>query len=359
MFLGPSLFSKRNVLVKKLQASHAPSSLLLRSLSSEGYLGSTFGGSNPAHRIATLTLEDGTVLKGASFGAERPVAGEVVFNTGMVGYPESLTDPSYKGQMLCMTSPIIGNYGVPSRSEIDEFGVHKFFESDKIHVSSLLVQDYSHHHSHWNSNSSLSEWLKENNVPGLYGLDTRLLTKRIRDKGSMLAKIEFDSKIDFENPNARNLIAEVSRTNVEYFGKGNPFKVLAVDCGIKNNIIRNLVKRGAEVKLVPWNYDITKESFDGLFLSNGPGDPALADVTARNVKTLMDRNDNKPIFGICMGNQLVAKAVGAKTYKMPFGNRGQNIPVINVLTNQCYISPQNHGYAIDEKTLPSGTIFSF
>jgi carbamoyl-phosphate synthase (ammonia) len=272
----------------------------------------------------------------------------------MVGYPESLTDPSYKGQMLCMTSPIIGNYGVPSRNVMDEFGLEKYFESDRIHVSALLVQDYSHHHSHWNSQSSLSEWLKENNVPGIYGLDTRLLTKRIRDKGSMLAKIEFGKKIDFHNPNARNLIAEVSRKEVQIFGKGNPYKVLAVDCGIKNNILRNLVKRGAEVKLVPWNYDISKETFDGLFLSNGPGNPELAAATADNVAKIIARNDNKPIFGICMGNQLVAKAVGAQTYKMKFGNRGQNIPVVNILTNQCYITPQNHGYAIDEATLPKG-----
>eukprot|EP00058_Branchiostoma_floridae_P013144 XP_002598632.1 hypothetical protein BRAFLDRAFT_67029 [Branchiostoma floridae] len=306
-------------------------------------------------RTASLILEDGTKVKGYSFGNERSMAGEVVFNTGLVGYPEALTDPSYRGQILTLTYPIVGNYGVPDTALRDEMGLMQYVESDRIHVAGLLVQDYSHHHSHWNSVKSLSQWLKDEGVPALYGIDTRMLTKLIRDRGTVLGKIEFEGDpVEFVDPNLRNLMAEVSTKEVQIFGKGNPVKIVAVDCGIKHNMIRNLVKRGAEVHVVPWNHDLMNESYDGLFLSNGPGDPALAKEAVENMQRILQEERPEPIFGICMGNQLTSLAAGAKSYKLPLGNRGHNQPVLNLLNNQAFITSQNHGYAIDNETLPPG-----
>lgn len=278
-----------------------------------------------------------------------------MFNTGLVGYPESLTDPSYRGQVLTLTYPIVGNYGVPNTTELDELGLVKHLESERIQVSGLLVQDYSHEYSHWNSNKSLSQWLQEEKVPALYGVDTRMLTKIIRDKGTVLGKIEFEGEpLEFSNPNLRNLIAEVSTKEVKVFGKGNPVKVVAVDCGIKHNIIRLLVKRGAEVHLVPWDHDLLGMEYDGLFISNGPGDPALARTLIENVRKVLESDRTEPVFGICMGNQITALAAGAKSYKLPMGNRGQNQPVVNLLNDQAFITAQNHGFGIDSKSLPPG-----
>ncbi|CAH1249022.1 CPS1 [Branchiostoma lanceolatum] len=306
-------------------------------------------------RTASLILEDGTKVKGYSFGNERSMAGEVVFNTGLVGYPEALTDPSYCGQILTLTYPIVGNYGVPDTALRDEMGLMKYVESDRIHVAGLLVQDYSHHHSHWNSVKSLSQWLKDEGVPALYGIDTRMLTKLIRDRGTVLGKIEFEGDpIEFVDPNLRNLMAEVSTKEVQIFGKGNPVKIVVVDCGVKHNMIRNLVKRGAEVHLVPWNHNIQDESYDGLFVSNGPGDPELATEAIENMRQILQEERPEPIFGICMGNQLTSLAAGAKSYKLPLGNRGHNQPVLNLLNNQAFITSQNHGFAIDNETLPPG-----
>ncbi|CAH1789870.1 unnamed protein product [Owenia fusiformis] len=303
---------------------------------------------------AYLILEDGKQFQGYSFGKEISAAGEVVFNTGLTGYPEALTDPSYCGQILTLTYPIVGNYGVPSTTQRDEHGLMQFVESDKIHVTGLLVQDYSHNHSHWNSVKSLSQWLIEEDVPALYGIDTRMLTKYIRDKGTVLGKIEYDDMpIDFVDPNLRNLIAEVSGNEVQVYGKGNPIKILAIDCGIKHNMVRSLVKRGTEVTVVPWNYDFTQVEFDGLFISNGPGDPSLAPQLIQHVRTVME-NRPEPIFGICMGNQITALAAGANSYKLPLGNRGHNQPVINMLNGQAFITSQNHGFAIDNSSLPEG-----
>lgn len=303
---------------------------------------------------ASLVLEDGTRLKGYSFGHSGSTAGEVVFNTGLTGYPEALTDPSYRGQILALTYPIVGNYGVPSTTERDQYGLLKNVESENIQVSGLLVQDYSHNYSHWNAVKSLSEWLQEEKIPALYGIDTRMLTKTIRDKGTILGKIEFDDQpVELLDPNIRNLTAEVSVKERQIFGEGNPYKVIAVDCGIKQNMIRNLVMRGAEVHLVPWNHDYSQELYDGLFISNGPGDPALAWDAVLNLRKVLESNRSQPVFGICMGNQLTGLAAGAKTYKLPLGNRGHNQPVINQLNRQAFITSQNHGYAIDEATLPS------
>ncbi|KAM6978530.1 carbamoyl-phosphate synthase [ammonia], mitochondrial [Tautogolabrus adspersus] len=306
-------------------------------------------------QTAHLVLEDGTRMKGFSFGHDGSAAGELVFNTGLVGYPEALTDPSYRGQILTLTYPIVGNYGVPNTHELDELGLRKNVESDRIQVSGLLVQDYSHEYSHWNSVKSLGQWLQEEKVPALYGIDTRMLTKVIRDKGTVLGKIEFDGQpVEISDPNQKNLVAEVSTKETKVFGKGNPIKVVAVDCGIKHNIIRLLVKRGAEVHLVPWDQDLMSLDYDGLFISNGPGDPSLAKTLVQNVHKVLESDRPQPVFGICMGNQITALAAGAKSYKLPMGNRGQNQPVLNVMTNQAFITAQNHGYGIDSKSLPPG-----
>ncbi|TNN03137.1 hypothetical protein fugu_000166 [Takifugu bimaculatus] len=306
-------------------------------------------------QTAHLILEDGTRMKGFSFGHDTSVAGELVFNTGLVGYPEALTDPSYRGQILTLTYPIVGNYGVPNTKEVDELGLRKYVESERIQVSGLLVQDYSHEYSHWNSVKSLGEWLQEEKVPALFGIDTRMLTKVIRDKGTVLGKIEFDGQpVEIIDPNRKNLVAEVSTKEIKVFGKGNPIKVVAVDCGIKHNIIRLLAKRGAEVHLVPWDQDLLSLEYDGLFISNGPGDPALANALISNVSKVLESDRPEPVFGICMGNQITALAAGAKSYKLPMGNRGQNQPVLNMMTGQAFITAQNHGFGIDSQSLPPG-----
>lgn len=299
---------------------------------------------------AKLTLEDGTVFVGKSFGSENPVAGEVVFYTAMTGYPESLTDPSYTGQILVSTYPMIGNYGVPF-GEIQE-GIHKFFESHKVHISGLIIADYSFEFSHWNAEKSLSDWLKEYEVPGIFDVDTRALTKILREKGSMLGKIEFDDEvIDFYDPNMENLVARVSCTQREVYGNGGP-RVVLVDCGVKNNIMRCLLKRGATVIRVPWDYDFSGEDYDGVFISNGPGDPAMCDETVQNIRKII--NEDKPVMGICLGNQLLARAAGADTYKLKYGHRSHNQPVLLEGTNRCFITSQNHGYAVATETLPAG-----
>ncbi|XP_060945181.1 carbamoyl-phosphate synthase [ammonia], mitochondrial isoform X2 [Limanda limanda] len=306
-------------------------------------------------QTAHLVLEDGTRMKGFSFGHNVSAAGELVFNTGLVGYPEALTDPSYRGQILTLTYPIVGNYGVPNTQELDELGLRKNAESERIQVSGLLVQDYSHEYSHWNSVKSLGQWLQDEKVPALFGIDTRMLTKVIRDKGTVLGKIEFDGQpVEISDPNLKNLVAEVSTKETKVFGKGNPIKVVAVDCGIKHNIIRLLVKRGAEVHLVPWDQDLLSLDYDGLFISNGPGDPSLAKKLIQNVSKVLESDRPQPVFGICMGNQITALAAGAASYKLPMGNRGQNQPVLNVMTGQAFITAQNHGYGIDTESLPPG-----
>lgn len=299
---------------------------------------------------AYLILEDGSCFKGYSFGAPRSTKGEVVFTTGMVGYPENLTDPSYRGQIMTLTYPLIGNYGIPDDS-VDELGLAKYFESDRIHVEGLIVQNYSEENSHYQATRTLEQWLVSQDIPALTGIDTRALTQKIRDRGVMLGKIVFEEDVSLENPMQKNLVAEVSPKTTKTFGKGK-YKVLAVDCGMKNNIIRSLVNHGdATVKVVPWDYDVTQEDYDGLFLSNGPGDPSKCGVAIENIKKAYEVG--KPIFGICLGNQLMAHAAGGKTYKLKYGNRGQNQPCVDLMTNKVYITPQNHGYAVDNQSLPT------
>ena len=303
-------------------------------------------------KSAVLILEDGTRFEGKSFGYEASTSGETVFNTAMTGYPESLTDPSYEGQILVTTYPILGNYGVPPRREKDD--VSEYYESDHIHCRAIVAQDYSFLHSHWQADRSLADWLKEEKIPGIDGIDTRALTKHLREKGSMLGKIviegDDENAVPFYNPNAENLVAKVSCSEVEIHGQGEKTVVL-VDCGVKHNIIRCLTRRGVKVVMVPWDYDFTSIPYDGLFISNGPGNPDMAVKTVENIRKAM--TIGKPICGICMGNQLLAKAAGATTYKLKYGHRSHNQPVRRVGTDLCYVTSQNHGFAVDQETLPS------
>ncbi|MBI2655168.1 glutamine-hydrolyzing carbamoyl-phosphate synthase small subunit [Candidatus Woesearchaeota archaeon] len=303
------------------------------------------------YKKVRLILENGDYFDGFSFGAERSVSGEVVFSTGMVGYPESLTDPSYKGQILALTYPLIGNYGVPGKEK--EHGLLKNFESDKIQATALIVSDYSFEYSHWNAKKSLAEWLKEENVPGIYGIDTRKLTKILREKGAMLGKIVFDDKdISFFDPNAIDIVKEVTiKDPIIYNEKPNQKKIVVVDCGIKLNIIRNLIKRNLTVIRVPHDYDFLTQMFDGLVISNGPGDPKMCAKTIYNVGRAIKHNI--PTFGICLGNQILALAAGGNTYKLKYGHRSQNQPCTLVGTKRCHITTQNHGFAVDMKSLSS------
>lgn len=303
-------------------------------------------------RNVTLVLQDGTKFHGKSFGYDAPVAGEVVFNTAMMGYPESLTDPSYAGQLVTLTFPLVGNYGVPPFTFGPE-GLPTFMESDHIHASAIIVSDYSEQYSHWNANESLAEWLKREHVPGITGIDTRELTKVLREHGVMMGQIIFDDEPD-NIPQAQyegvNFVDRVSCKEIIRYNEGAGKRVVLVDCGVKANIIRNLIERGLEVVRVPWNYDYTGMEFDGLFLGNGPGDPDLCQDAVNILRQQMSKS-RKPICGICMGNQLMAKAGGANIYKLKYGHRSHNQPVRMVGTDKCYITSQNHGYAVDASTL--------
>lgn len=294
-----------------------------------------------------LELQDGTVFHGYSFGFPESVAGEVVFNTAMTGYPESITDPSYKGQILVLTYPLIGNYGVPDH--VMENNLSRFYESEEIQVSGLIISDYSSEHHHWNAKKSLSDWLSEHRIPGIFGIDTRALTKLLREKGSMNGRIISDgNKVDFYDPNEDNLVSLVSTREKIVYGNGK-YRIMLVDCGVKNNIIRHLLKRDTTVIRVPWDYDFPGEDYDGLFLTNGPGDPKTCQATIQNIRAAF--NQERPVFGICLGNQLMALAAGADTYKLKYGHRSHNQPVRLKDSTRCFITSQNHGFAVDESSL--------
>jgi carbamoyl-phosphate synthase small subunit len=296
---------------------------------------------------ARLILENGMEFQAFSFGYPSSVAGELVFNTAMTGYPESLTDPSYRGQILLATFPLIGNYGVPR--PVIENGLLSFFESDKIHISGLVISDYSFEYSHWNADQSLGKWLSDNKIPAIFGVDTRAITKVLREYGSMLGKIIIDDQeVDWFDPNTENLVDLVSTKETITYGSGK-YKVMLVDCGVKYNIIRSLLRFDTSIVRVPWDYNYTNDEFDGLFISNGPGDPAICKPAIENLGHALD--GEKPIFGICLGSQLLGIASGASTYKLKYGHRSHNQPVIQYETNKCYITSQNHGFAVDHHKL--------
>jgi len=296
-----------------------------------------------------LILEDGSVFAGKSFGYHGSVSGEMVFNTAMTGYPESLTDPSYKGQILVSTYPLIGNYGVPSKEA--ENGIPKFYESDEIHIAGLVISEYSFGYSHWNAQKSLGDWLKEYKVPGIFGIDTRSLTQLLRENGPMLGKVVADDvDVEFYNPDIHNLAAMVSTKEKVVYGNGK-YRVVLLDTGAKYNILRCLLKRDTTVIRVPWDYDFTQEDYDGIVLSNGPGNPALYEASINNIRKAL--KGDKPIFGICLGNQLMGIAAGGSTHKLKYGHRAHNHPVRMVGSDKCYITSQNHGFVLDTESLDS------
>ena len=306
---------------------------------------------------AKLILSDGTIFCGWSFGYEGETVGEVVFNTAMTGYPESLTDPSYAGQILVTTFPLIGNYGVPDTG-IGEDGLPLFLESERIHPKAIVVADYSEQYSHWNAKESLASWLKREKVPGISEIDTRRLTKVLREHGVMMGRIviegaAMESQQTEQDYGSVNWVEKVSCNDVINYNQGADKRVVLVDCGVKANNIRCLIRRGVEVVRVPWDYDFNQLEFDGLFLANGPGDPEQCGKTVEHIRTFLNNKEVRPCMGICLGNQLLARAAGAKTYKLKYGHRSHNQPVREVGTNHCYITSQNHGYAVDDSTLPA------
>ncbi|CAM4846398.1 unnamed protein product, partial [Rotaria magnacalcarata] len=300
----------------------------------------------------TLILEDGSKFDGFTFGASTNTAGEVVCHTGMVGYVESLTDPSYCGQILVLTFPLIGNYGVPDDKTIDDFGILRWVESNKIYASALIVSAYTEDYSHWNAIESLSSWLKKHNVPGLYGIDTRTIAKNFVEDGTMLGKIVMEGTdpkmISFHDQNRIDLMTLVSIRNPRVFNPTGKISIVCIDCGLKNNQLRILCQLNAKVTIVPWNHPVKQDEFDGLFLSSGPGDPQIqCSDTIVTIKSWIDSETIKPIFGIGLGHQLMALAVGMKITKLKYGHRGHNQSCILEGTQRCFITSENHGFTVE------------
>lgn len=315
--------------------------------------------SNATATRMRLTLEDETSMEGFSFGAVRPVCGEVVFSTAMAGYVQSLTDPSYCGQILVFTYPLIGNYGVPVARAPG--GIEPPYESDRIHVQGVIAQNYVADYTHHDAARSLGSWLRSSDVPAISGVDTRTLTRRLRHSGTMLGWL-FPSTMPFDEARERAASVDMKRDVFRivapkapaFHPAGRP-TVMLVDAGAKDNILRSLLARGASVWRVPWHADLLQyaRSVDGIVVGNGPGDPADLSDLIKQVRALVDSYE-KPIFGICLGNQILALAAGAATYKLPYGHRGANQPVQDLLTRRCYVTSQNHGYAVDNDSLPDG-----
>jgi carbamoyl-phosphate synthase small subunit len=311
---------------------------------------------------AKLMLEDGTVFDGIGFGYPSGIAGEVVFNTGMVGYTETLTDPSYRGQILCLTYPLVGNYGVPSYDIKDEYGLPKFFESDRIQVKGLLIHDLSDVASHWSCIKTLDQWLYEEKIPGIYNIDTRELTKKLRQHGVMMGAIVVSENAINESllkkmlASAKyeglNFMPEVSAKGAREYGDKDKDCIVVLDTGVKYSIIRNIIRIGYRVVQLPWHatYEqMMSYNPKGVVISNGPGDPKVCTSTIKTASKLI--NTSTPTLGICLGNQILALAGGANTYKLRFGHRGQNKPCVNLRDNQVYVTSQNHGYGVDPKSL--------
>ncbi len=294
-----------------------------------------------------LVLQDKTIFEGFSFGAKKSSAGEVVFSTAMTGYVEALTDPSFAGQILVLTYPLIGNYGVPDP---------KYFQSEKIQVSGLIVSQFCQTPNHYQNKQTLDAWLKQNNVPGLSEIDTRVLTQKIRQSGTMLGKIQFENqKIDFYDPNKENIVAKVSLKKPQIFHSDKGRKTIClIDCGYKKAILESLLARQINIIVVPWNFNPFNTSLpqkiSGMIISNGPGDPK---VVTETIATVRQAIENKvPILGICLGNQILALAAGGKTYKLKFGHRSLNQPVQDLFTKRCFITSQNHGFSVHNEGLP-------
>lgn len=294
-------------------------------------------------KSGTLVLADGTRFEGTSFGAPEGIAGEVVFCTGMVGYPEAMTDASFSGQLLVMTYPLIGNYGVPEQS---------LWEDERIRISGLIVSNYIDTPFHPQSVRTLGLWLQDEGIPALEIKDTRRLTQHIRKHGTMLGKIVFDDDLPFYDPDAENLVAQVSTQEVRIEGNGQK-TIVMLDCGAKQNITRCMLKRDVTLITVPWDYDLfapeNKLQFDGLLISNGPGNPKLVPETVATIRKALEAGI--PTLGICMGHQLLTLAAGGDTYKLPYGHRSQNQPCILEGTKRCYITTQNHSFAVG--TIPA------
>lgn len=314
----------------------------------------------PSFERATFTIRDGPIFHGKSFGAKANISGEAVFTTSLVGYPESMTDPSYRGQILVFTQPLIGNYGVPSAAR-DEYGLLRYFESPNIQACGIVVADVALQYSHWTAVESLAEWCAREGVPAISGVDTRAIVTYLREQGSSLGKItigeEYDADEDeaYEDPGQVNLVKRVSTKQPFHVPcPHGDAHIALIDCGVKENIIRSIVSRGASVTCLPYDFPIHKVArhFDGVFISNGPGDPTHCRVTSDNLAKLMETSQI-PIMGICLGHQLLAIASGAKTEKMKYGNRAHNIPALDKTTGKCHITSQNHGYAVDVNTLNS------
>ncbi len=304
-----------------------------------------------------LLLEDGTEIVGNAFGIPKAVAGEVVFNTGMSGYVETLTDPSYKGQILVLTYPLVGNYGVPlprAKGSLD-----RPFESDHIQVQGLVVQNYVADYSHHAAEQSLGDWLRREEVPAVTGVDTRTLTRKLREQGTMEGWL-FPQSMDAEE--ARRSARAVDMDEEVFCAvapseavrhEGGEHTILLVDIGAKDNIVRSLLSRGASVLRVPWHARLADfvDHTHGIVIGNGPGDPQNLVSLVDQLRSLLS-SYTKPIFGICLGNQVLALAAGGNTYKLPYGHRGVNQPVQDLLTRRCFVTSQNHGYAVDDSSLP-------
>jgi len=314
--------------------------------------------SSSKSKKAVLTLEDGTIFVGKGFGATSKTSGEVVFSTSMVGYPEALTDPSYRGQILGLTYPLVGNYGVPPYDL--NYGIPLYFESDRIQVRALAIHELCLEPYHWASTRTLDKWLTDEGIPGIYGIDTRRLTKKLRTHGVMLGTVKVceageEPNLDellteaksIPDPNLTDLVKEVSVKEPVHYKADGAKTVVLIDCGVKFSIIRNLLKRGISVVRVPYDFsakEIMEYHPDGIFLSNGPGDPKKCVQTIESVRELVEK---VPLMGICLGAQILTLAVGGDTYKLKYGHRSQNQPALDLNTNRCYITTQNHGYAID------------